>query len=187
MMNAVAQKVTDWFLHIGAIEEQQKEWCVYTVEKRLTTGISLVFLILIGCMIAPFGTVILLNLSMIYLRPKVNGFHAKTFRGCLILSVIFETIALVLLPRLSESAIWITFGCSFVIILLMGPFNNKAIHYSEQEMLVVRKKMVIHLAIFCIVTAVLLFTFPNFAKSMVMALNTVAFLLILAKIGLGIQ
>lgn len=186
-MNIAVQKMTDWLLHVGSIEKHQREWCVYTLEKCLSTFVSLVLLIGIGCLVAPFGIVILLNLGMVYLRPRVNGFHAKTFGGCLILSVVLELIALLLTPLLNEPVTWITFGCPFLIILIMGSFNNQKVHYSEQEMVIMRKRMVVHLSVFCLVTAVFLLTFPDFAKSMVMTLNMVAFLLLLAKIGFGIQ
>lgn len=94
MKDACCSKKYQLVSTYGTIEEQQREYWVYTLGKRLSTFISLVLLVLIGCIVELFKTVIILNLGMLYLRLKVNEFHTKIFRECLILSIVFELITL---------------------------------------------------------------------------------------------
>lgn len=186
-MRSAAQKVTTRLLRAGFIEQGQFEWCSYIVESRLVTFISLFLLIGIGALAFPFSNVLTLNIGILWLRPKTNGFHAKTFLGCLCLSLFFELSALALLPLLNGVGAWVALLGSGFLIFVLGPFNNQEIHFTASEMRVLRKKMLFSLFSLAVAAAILLFIFPNPGRCLVMSMNVTAFLLILAKLGLGVQ
>lgn len=186
-MQTAANKITNYFLRIGLIEPYQSEWFTYILESRLTTLFSLPILILIGCFIAPIEVVITLNIGMLYLRPRINGFHSKTFIGCFMTSTLLELSSLFLFYYFDNVIAYLTFFCSIFIILYLGPFNNSQIHFTEEEMIIARNKMHVSLVIFCLVTFIILFTFPILGRCLIMSLNVVAFLLVIANLGFGIQ
>lgn len=132
-MQTAAKKITNYFLQIGLIEPYQSEWFSYILESRLITLFSLPILILLGCFIAPFKVVVTLNIGMLYLRPRINGFHSKTFLDCFIISIILELFSLVLIDYFTNIITWITFVCSIFIISVLGPFNNNQIHFTEKN------------------------------------------------------
>lgn len=186
-MQTAAKKITNYFLQIGLIEPHQSEWCIYILESRLVTLFSLPILILLGSFIAPLKIVIALNIGMLYLRPRINGFHSKTFIGCFITSTILELSSLLAINFLNDVITWTTLFCSIFIILFLGPFNNSQIHFTEEEMIIARYKMYISLAIFFLVTFIFIFAFPTLGKCFVMSLDVVAFLLVVANLGFGVQ
>ena len=186
-MGLAAQKVTGCFLRKGLIEPRHCQWCAYMVEGCLTTAVSLLGMILLGSCVAPVGTVVTLNLGMLYLRPRLNGFHAKTFAGCLVFSALLELAALALLPLLRGAAFWAAFGCSLAAALVLGPFNHPSVHFSQQEMARLRPRAAGSVLVFALAALALLWAVPGVGRSMVMALNVTAFLLVLANLGLGAQ
>lgn len=186
-MQTAAKKITNYFLQIGLIEPYQSEWFSYILESRLITLFSLPILILFGCFIAPLKVVVTLNIGMLYLRPRINGFHSKTFLGCFIISIVLELSSLVLIDYFTNIITWITFVCSIFIISILGPFNNNQIHFTEEEMIIARNRMYVSLIIYCLIAIILLFTLPLLGRCLVMSLNVVAFLLVIANLGFGVQ
>lgn len=186
-MHVTAKKINDYFLQLGLIEPYQSEWFIYILESRLTTLLSLPILILFGCFIAPLKIVVTLNIGMLYLRPRVNGFHSRSFIGCFIMSIFLELSSLLLLQFFNNTITWLTFLFSILIILILGPFNNSQIHFTKDEMIIARKRMHISLIIYCLVTLLFIFSFPALGKCLVMSLDVVAFLLIIANLGFGVQ
>ena len=129
-MQTAAKKITNYFLQIGLIEPYQSEWFSYILESRLITLFSLPILILLGCFIAPFKVVVTLNIGMLYLRPRINGFHSKTFLGCFIISIILELSSLVLIDCSTNFITWLTFVCSIFIIYFTA-FGKMSCYVSQ--------------------------------------------------------
>lgn len=186
-MTMLANYITSFLVRYKLVEPRENEWCTYLIESRLTQMISIPFLILVGCAIAPLDSVIILNLGMIYLRPKTNGYHAKTLAGCMLFSLTLELIALVGWAYMNSYIAWIGLGIAVVIVLAFGPDNNPQVHYSEEEHRKLRRKMLTALAAYSLLCCILVCHLPNWAYSLIIALLADAFLLILARVVRRIQ
>lgn len=186
-MTMLANYITAFLVRYRLVEPRENEWCAYLIESRLTQMISIPFLILVGSVIAPLDRVIILNLGMIFLRPKTNGYHAKTFAGCMLFSLALELVALTCLTYMNSITAWIGMGVAVAIVIAFGPDNNSQVHYSEEEYRKLRKKMRIALLLYSLLCSILIYLLPNWAYSLIMALLADAFLLILARVVRCIQ
>lgn len=54
-------------------------------------------------------------------------------------------------------------------------------------MIIARNRMYVSLIIYCLIAITLLFTLPLLGRCLVMSLNVVAFLLVIANLGFGVQ
>lgn len=116
------------------------DWLVYGLEKRITTAIVAVAFFLIGLKVAAMPTVLSFLLCFYFLRVQTNGYHANSFIGCLIFSLILELFFLiVLLPRLKLPILACLNASSFIIIFALAPFANKKMHLDEDELIASRK------------------------------------------------
>lgn len=186
-MTMLANYITSFLVRNKLVEPWENEWCAYQIESRLTQMITIPFLILAGSVIAPLDSVIILNLGIIYLCPKTNGYHAKTFAGCMFFSLALELIALTCLAYMNSISAWIGLGIAVVAIIAFGPDNNQQVHYSEEEYRKLRKKMLAALLIYSLLCNILICLLPNWAYSLIMALLADAALLILARVVRCIQ
>ena len=180
-MNRLTQKIVSYFLERGYITENQVEWCEYVVEQKLCAAFLLPIMIGMGCLIAPICQVIVLNIGVYYLRSKTNGYHSKSIWGCLVFSTSCEMAALkVLISSLVYFVI-------LFIIFLLAPINNERIHYSENEMNQMKASIRIRLLVYSSIVAILYFIVPTISACLTMAMVVVAFLLVIAKLGFGVQ
>lgn len=90
-MHDLAMRLTQTCLSMGLIDESYAEWLTYSIEKRLTTLLTLFVLCLIGFF--GFGWKLTLSFSVFFLliRKYTNGYHAATYSQCLFLSILMET------------------------------------------------------------------------------------------------
>ena len=186
-MTMLANYITSFLVRYRLVEPRENEWCAYLIESGLTQMISIPFLILVGSVIAPLDRVIILNLGMIFLRPKTNGYHAKTFAGCMLFSLALELAALACLAYMNSDIAWIALGIAVATVLAFGPDNNPQVHYSEEEYRKLRQRMHTALLAYFLLCSILIYLLPNWAHSLIMALLTDAFLLIFARVVRCIQ
>lgn len=76
---------------------------------------------------------------------------------------------------------------SSLVILWLAPCNNKAIHLSQDELQNARKGVKIRLAIYLLIVFILFVLTPLLANTLVVAEAAVAFLVVMARLGVGIQ
>ncbi len=98
--------------------------------------------------------------------------------------------ALKVLPELAKIPVLISSLVYFVIlfiIFLLAPINNERIHYSENEMNQMKASIRIRLLVYSSIVAILYFIVPTISACLTMAMVVVAFLLVIAKLGFGVQ
>lgn len=172
------------------VEENQAEWLRYYLQCKLMNLEGLFILTLFGIMVAPLPQVILLNLSFAFLREKANGLHMPTKLSCFIVSLIFQYLCLFTIHHfqtaLSVEAVGMLVAATFLIFML-APCNNSSVHCDDAELKnmkkALRKRLLIHL--FCIAAVYLLN--PAFVNTLIVAEFAVAMMVVLAKVGFGIQ
>ncbi len=116
------------------ISQNQVPWFRYGLEKRLSTVIGAIPFILIAILLTDLLTTIGFLGSFYFLRKYTNGYHAKTFLGCLLVSLGTELLFLLgLYPHLTLiSGIILSTTC-LLIICFTAPYNHPNMHLTAKE------------------------------------------------------
>ncbi len=174
---------------LGCVEEKiidnaELDWLVYGLEKRVTTAITAIFFLLIGIHLADTLSVIAFLSSFYFLRVRTNGYHAKSFLSCLIVSLLLEGFFLKLvLPALNSFIFFLLNIVDFWTIFLFAPFANRNMHLDGEEIQACRKTSRIRISVL-FMTSTLLYTFDelNVSKGILLGNTMTALLLIIAYI-----
>lgn len=135
-MHDLAMRLTQTCLSMGLIDESYAEWLTYSIEKRLTTLLTLFVLCLIGFF--GFGWKLTLSFSVFFLliRKYTNGYHASTYNKCLFLSLLMEVFILAVISNIYhiEWSLPLIIAVSDVLIWYIAPVNTTGIHWSDCEL-----------------------------------------------------
>lgn len=186
-MESLATRLTLFFITHNLISAEQEEWCNYALVRRLEFTLSLVLFLIIGILISGIAETVLFCFGVFILRKRTNGYHAKTFAGCLIQSSCSEILALLIVPCIFPLMQIVLLIIASVIILFLAPVNNKNIHLNCDEMSALRKSTRVRLVFIIGATCFLSFSYPRLSAYLVMAIFYVAMLILLSRSGFGIQ
>ena len=166
------------------ISREDLDWLVYGLEKRISTAIVAIAFFLIGLKVTAMPTVISFLLCFYFLRVRTNGYHANSFIGCLIFSLILELFFLIVLLPLLEFPILICLNTSsFIITFAFAPFANKSIHLDEDELIASRKTSRIRISLLSgIATILYALGATEIGKGITLGNTMTALLLIIAYI-----
>jgi len=186
-MEYLAAKLTQRCLRFGFIDAPQEEWCQYTLQTYITNVGGFLILIAFGIFLSPWPQVLILNLGVAFLRSKCGGLHMPTASSCFLISLLFESICLFVLPHL-------TFGISLFLLLVslaglfcLAPCNNDAIHCDGDELKKMREEVLIRLILVVFTLLVLFLCIPGYAYPLVLSCVVVMVSVALSKLGFGIQ
>ena len=189
-METIVEGIVEKCIQNELIEESQRDWMTYSLQRKFMNFGGFFILVCFGALVAPLPQVILLNFGLAFLREKTNGLHMPTIFSCFITSLFCEYACLYLIDRLQSSTIAAAitlFIVSAMLILILAPCNNSAMHCSNEELrdmkIAVRKRLVLY----CLIIPALLLLKPLYSTVWIVAAAADAFLLVLAKIGVGIK
>ena len=189
-MDKLLESITHKCLRENLIDEGQTEWLLYSLQCRIMNIGGFCILIALGLLVAPLPQVMLLNLGLAFLRKRTNGLHMPTKLSCFAVSLVCEYACLFTIRQLSAERSFASLGLLLVssaLVLWLAPCNNKAIHLSRYELIEARKGVHVRLAVYLLVVLILFVLTPTLANTLVVAEATVALLVILARLGVGIQ
>lgn len=189
-MDKLIESITQKCLRENLIDEDQTEWLLYSLQCKAMNIGGFCILIALGSLVAPFPQVLLLNLGLAFLRKKTNGLHMPTKLSCFAFSLACEYMCLLTIRQLAADKSLVSLGLlliSSALILWLAPCNNEAIHLSRDELRTARKGVHIRLAVYLLVIFILFVQMPMLANTLVVAESAVALLVVLARIGVGIQ
>ncbi len=184
------ERLIEKAIQAGLIDEGQKEWLLYWLQCRIMNAGGFFILICAGALFFPLSWVLLLNLGLVFLRSKTNGLHMPTKRSCMVFSLLCEYGCLFAIQILQTSALTVLImilALSTILICGLAPCNNSAVHYSHEELKVMHKAVMQRLCLYDLVVLILLLQAPSVAVTLIVAETAVALLVVLAKLGVGIQ
>lgn len=133
-------------VNAGIIDVDDIEWFIFGIEKRFTAFITSAFFLVVGSYLSTPCIAVSYLCSFFFLRARTNGFHAKTFSCCLLVSIASEVLFLrFLLPIVTPRVIWVLNIVSISIILLVAPVNTTSIHMTRDELRLAKKYVHIRL------------------------------------------
>lgn len=118
----------------GYITQDQAPWLYYGIEKRVTTILIAIPMLIIGSLVSTPAMSIAFYISFCSLRTRTNGLHAKTLAGCLNLSIISEILFLGILPCILNDAVAVSLLImSIISIFILAPYNHPNMALSVKE------------------------------------------------------
>lgn len=186
-MEAIAQRLTRSFLRRGIITADQAEWCTYTLECKLDQWLAFSIMAVVGTVLAGFLQTVLFLWGICFLRKRTNGYHARSYAECLTKSLLCEAACLLAAPHLPVWACAVLLAAGTLVVVALAPVNNENMHFDEREMAALRQSTRKRLAVADTAAVLLLVFAPEYAAGLVLALCVVAALLLLAKLGFGMQ
>lgn len=152
-------------------------WPCATLRK---TNYALLFFPL-GWLLSSFSASFAFYLSFFLLRVRTNGYHSKTFAGCLLFSVCSECVLfLLILPNLRAIALLWVLASSTITIFLFAPYDHPNLHMTKEEL--AASKHMAMLTVLILDMALILslsMQFYAFANGLALGLGFTAFLLIM--------
>lgn len=126
---------TNMCIDNGYITQEEAPWLHYGIEKRITTFIISIPMLIVGAWISSPEMAISFYISFYLLRSRTNGLHAKSVGGCFILSILAEMLFLRILPcvwnDIVAAALLIA---STVSIHILAPYNHPNMDLSSEEL-----------------------------------------------------
>ncbi len=118
----------------GYIAQEQAPWLYYGIEKRLTTILISIPMLIIGSLVSTPAMAVAFYISFYFLRSRTNGLHAKTLSGCLIHSILSEIFFLGMLPYILDNTVSISLLIlSTIPIVNLAPYNHPNMGLSFEE------------------------------------------------------
>lgn len=118
----------------GYITREQAPWLRYGIEKRITSFLISIPMLIVGSWISSPAMAISFYISFCLLRTRTNGIHAKSPGGCFILSILTEAVFLGFLPRVwNDIAEIVLFIASTICIYALAPYNHPNMNLSPEE------------------------------------------------------
>lgn len=126
---------TNLCLNNGYITQEQAPWLRYGIEKRITSFLISIPMLIVGSWISSPAITISFYVSFCLLRTRTNGIHAKSFGGCFILSILTEVVFLGVLPRFWNNVVAIVLLIASTIpIYFLAPYNHPNMDLSSEEL-----------------------------------------------------
>lgn len=183
-MHSVVNKISVLCLKKGIVEEEDISWFVYGLEKRITTAITATVFLIIAIFTTNVWTALSYLGSFYFLRVRTNGYHAKSFLGCFVSSLLLELLFLLLvLPRLGNMAVYILGALNLAIIFLFAPYDHPNMHLDRAELQACRKssrRRISALTVLMVISR--LVGAANIAYGITLGNTMAALLLVIAKI-----
>ena len=137
MMRQGAERLTEIFCKRNWVDEELRDWCIYTVEKWL--GILMFFMaVTIWMLISGKYLETLYFLVPFYLlRRRIGGYHAKSQAVCFFLSIAIVIFASAFLGEwllvLPEKQLFLLDAVAIALVLVVSPAYPPQLNFTGEE------------------------------------------------------
>lgn len=187
-MDLLTNKLTIFLQKKKLIDDDQILWCNYMIRHRLMDVISLLWLIPIGSLISPWYISLAFVLSYRFLRSRTGGYHAKSLLGCMLASTVMQLVGVLLIRVVKDIQIlFYILLISSLIIITIAPANNAELHLSQQEINALFPRIRRRLLLLWLLVCFFYCFNAEIAVSIIFGTIATALLLLLSKIGIGVN
>ena len=117
MLIQICTKISLWFVRKKLIEIELYDWCIYWLQKRILTILTILLMFLLGSFTFGVDVTACFLLGLIPLRRRLIGFHTDSPSSCILLSV-----GVVMLTLLLHSTFTKTISLVFGILNFIGSY-----------------------------------------------------------------
>lgn len=187
-MVSIAEKLTHFFLLHGLIQQEQKDWCHYFLQKHIQSALVLSTLLVVGTLITNLVYAIVYCISVLFLQKRTNGYHSRSEWLCALVSILFEMLALLSIPWFETFSYCVVLFGSTICVMLLAPVNNQKIHLSEKEMHAMHCRACVRVGILTLISVFLWrMGYFDIAKCIALSIFSVDLSLAFALLGFGEQ
>lgn len=180
----IAKELAEYCKDSGYVTQEQLPWLQYILEKRLSTLLIFFPVFLLGAWLTSPVSSCLFLASFLFLRKRTNGFHADTFEGCFVGSLLSVLVFLGLLIRVLTPLIsLLILIIASISIITLSPYIHPQMHLTLKEAsacAAAAKKRLLLLDVLLIITYV--FGHTEAAYSILLGISMAATTLVGAKI-----
>ena len=178
---------TDMCIRKGYVSVERAPWLQYALEKRVTSILISIPIIVLGFILAPPAMVISFYFSFYLLRVRTNGFHASSVLRCFLLSLIGVGFFLGVFPKILGNMMEFTLlAVSVILIYKLAPYNHPNMNLTDEESKACAKSAKKRLSILTLLSvALFIMELKQLATGSLLGIVMVAVTLIFAYVPKG--
>lgn len=136
MTKFLSIKITEYLLKKGIIALERKAWCIYALERRMSTFVTVSFIMIVCGLHFGIVETLIFSFSMLSIRRRTGGYHVSTPIACLALSVGIVFFGLYVAQFLASKALTLSIilVISDILIFWLAPINHPNLKLTPQEM-----------------------------------------------------
>lgn len=159
MIQKINDKIINWLIREGSVDEEDREVYQYGIQGIIENGITLMVIFLDMVILKSIVLGIVFILSFKYLRRYSGGYHADTYLKCFILSDISFICAIILVKYsvLSIEFYRICGAVSLGILYCLGPVESPNKPLTDKEKQIYYKNEKITICIYMLVCIIMYF------------------------------
>lgn len=140
MMGAICNRIIEYCVCNGVVDDNNISWLRYCIEKRIATLLCGLPCFIIAVALSDMITAVSFFVGFFQIRKKTGGFHARTMLGCLFASISTEIIFVGMIsPILNSCNICVFAVVDAIIFFLLAPHNHPNMHLSAAEAIALKK------------------------------------------------
>ena len=141
MMGTICDRITEYCVCNGIVNDSNIPWLRYCIEKRVATLLCGLPCFIIAVGLSNIIIAISFFVGFFQLRKKAGGFHANTVLGCMFASVSLEVVFLGIISPALNSAVSICFisAVNATVFFLLAPYNHPQMSLSTEEIAALKK------------------------------------------------
>lgn len=148
MPEILTKRIVEKMIMKEVIDIRQEEEYLYTVQLLIERCIGFAIIFLFALLAGKIIETVLFLLPYLTIRKYSGGYHCKTDLGCLVLSLIFVVISILLEAPMLMNYRFITnvvFIISIGFMLIIGPVNHPNMNWTRDEFF--RCKRLFHITV----------------------------------------
>ena len=140
MMGTIYDRITEYCVCNGIVDDSNTPWLRYCIEKRVATLLCGIPCFILAVALSDIIIAFSFFVGFFQLRKKAGGFHANTIPGCMFASVSLEVIFLgIISPALNSVSICIISAVNAMVFFLLAPYNHPQMSLSTEEIAALKK------------------------------------------------
>ena len=138
-MSFVVTRILDFITKQGIIgtEEDVQDFYRYGIEISISSFLNIALVLILGLVLGHFPESVIYLALFIFIRSFTGGYHADTYFRCNLLMCVLFVLVILLNESLSPHMTFTSYMCmvclSEIIILCLGPIENKNKKISENK------------------------------------------------------
>lgn len=183
MQHKISTKIVGFFARRNLIEKDNVDWCIYFIETRIFSYVTLLLFFFLLLPISRPIEVLVFLLSVLLVRRRSGGYHCKTEYGCFFFSLFVGGLGLLLAHFLEgKYVIHLMLLLFSVGATSIGPVNQPELHLSAEEYRENASRLRVMTILLVCVAVLMVLMQINLASYCVMGLFVAAISVIAGKI-----
>lgn len=184
-MHKCISMLTDYCVQHSLVERSNADWLRYGLEKRLSTIVVAIPFFILAVLLTNFQTACAFYFAFFFLRKQTNGYHARTVRECLAISLVLEVaLCICVNPLLNTSVRQILIACICTyVVFRYAPLIHPNLPLTPTEIHVLRRKSRMRI---CLLSALILLSqllhFTGIANGLTLGITLASIMLCISHI-----